>query len=174
MSINILKYQPVVFRTTQEIEQENCECSDKPFCQLVNKNDATQWQLLSTNIVVNGTFDTTLDDWNINDPISISIDITNESEEGECDGQLIVTPTGGTGPYEYSKDGVTFQSSDTFEDLCTGCYNIIVRDSLGNLGFATACIDTNVDCSVYNSPDLFDLSNTDLSKLINCYLFDLL
>jgi hypothetical protein len=173
MSINILKYQPVVFRTTQEIEQENCECSDKPFCQLVNKNDATQWQLLSTNLVVNGTFDTTLDDWNIQESLIVTVQITNESAEGECNGELVVTATGGTGPYEYSKDGTTFQVSDTFEDLCADCYTIVVRDSLGNLGFATACVDTNVDCSLYNSPDLFDLSDTYLSQLINCELNDL-
>lgn len=174
MSISILKYQPVLFRTTQEIDQENCECSDKPFCQLVNKNDATQWQLRSSNLVINGTFDTTLDDWEIKESITGTVEITNVSPNGDCDGSLEITASGGTGPYEYSINGTTFQSSNLFEDLCVGCYNIIIRDSLGSLGFLSACIDTNVDCSLYNSPDLFDLSDTYLSQLINCELNDLI
>jgi hypothetical protein len=174
MSISTLKYQPVLFRTTQEIEQENCECSDKPFCQLINKNDATKYQIKSTNLVENGSFDGNLDDWNIGESLSVSVEITNESAEGECDGEFVITVTGGTGPYEYSIDGITFQPSDTFSGLCAGCYTIVVRDADGNLGFLAACVDTNVDCSIYNSPDLFDLANTDLSKLINCELNDLL
>ena len=38
---------------------------------------------------------------------------------------------GGTGPYEYAIDGVTFQSSDTFTGLTAGSYTITVRDANG-------------------------------------------
>jgi hypothetical protein len=172
MSISVIKYQPVVFRTTQEIEQENCECSDKPFCQLINKNDATKFQIKSTNLVENGTFDGNLDDWNIGESLTVSVEITNESTEGACDGALEVTASGGTGPYGYSINGTTFQSSNLFEDLCADCYTIVVRDSLDNLGFAPACVDTNVDCAAFDMTDELLPYNT--SQFLNCITSDFL
>lgn len=174
MAINILKYQPVLFLTDDQRNQENCDCTVKPFCQLVNKSDKTQWQIISTNIVSNGTFDNDLEDWVISEGLTANLSTTNETYEGACNGEIEVTASGGTGPYEYSIDGTNFQNPNTFSLLCTGCYNVIVRDSLGNVGFATGCIDTNVDCSLYNSPDLYDLANEYISKLKNCYLNDLI
>ena len=41
--------------------------------------------------------------------------------------------TGGTAPYEYSIDGVTFGASPTFNNLTNGTYTITVRDALGCL-----------------------------------------
>ena len=174
MSISTLKYQPVDFRTTEEIEQANCGCATKPFCQLVNKNDATQFQLKSTNLIENGTFDTDLEDWVIGESLTIEVGIANESTEGACDGELDISVSGGTGPYEYSIDGVTFQSSNLFENLCVGCYSIVVKDSLDNTGFATGCVDTNIDCSLYAGADIFDMLDLDISTMLNCYINDLL
>jgi len=39
------------------------------------------------------------------------------------------TATGGVEPYEYSIDGATFQSSDTFNDVESGNYTLTVRDA---------------------------------------------
>ena len=39
------------------------------------------------------------------------------------------TATGGVGPYEYSIDGTTFQSSDTFDNVESGDYTLTVRDA---------------------------------------------
>lgn len=174
MAIRLLQYQPVRFRTTEEIEEDQCSCSSSCFCQLVNKNDLTQWQMVSLNLVANGTFDTSLDDWNIGEALTVTATVTNETEEDACDGEIDLSVSGGTGPYEYSIDGATFLSSNVFEDLCAGCYNLVVKDSVGNLGFYYGCVDTNVDCSIYNTPDLYDLENIDISKLLNCELNDLL
>jgi len=47
-----------------------------------------------------------------------------------CDGQLVVTATGGTTPYQYSIDGgITYDVSSTISDLCSGTYPLMVRDS---------------------------------------------
>lgn len=174
MAVTIIDNQAIRFRLTTVIDADVCACSYKPFCQKVNKFDISKYQIISSNLVTNGEFADSLDGWVIGQSLTVSLTLTNESAEDACDGEIQVNVTGGTGPYEYSKDGTTFQLSDTFTGLCAGCYNIVVRDSLGNLGFASGCVATNVDCGSFSSPDLFDLKDVDLSNLINCYLNDLI
>ena len=55
-------------------------------------------------------------------PIISAIDING--------GTVTITATGGTPPYEYSLDGVTWQTSNIFYDLKQGQYIAYVRDSL--------------------------------------------
>ncbi len=51
---------------------------------------------------------------------------------GECDGSILVTMSGGTSPYEYSDDnGATFQSGSLLDSLCDGTYDVVVRDANG-------------------------------------------
>jgi gliding motility-associated-like protein len=51
---------------------------------------------------------------------------------GNSTGSVTISPSGSTPPYQYSIDnGVTWQSSPTFNGLTTGPYNIIVRDTNG-------------------------------------------
>lgn len=170
MAIRRIGYQPVIFRTEAEIEADNCECSNKPFCQLVNQNDATQFQIQSDNEITNGTFDTDLTGWTIGQSITATANITNETSEGACDGSVTVTGSGGTGPYTYSKDGGVFQVSGTFSGLCADCYSFVAKDSLGNLGFVSACVDTNIVCGAYDETD--ELLPFQTSQLLNCLTSD--
>lgn len=50
---------------------------------------------------------------------------------GNATGIITVTAIGGTGPYEYSKDGVIYQVSNIFSALLPGTYTITVRDVNG-------------------------------------------
>ena len=50
---------------------------------------------------------------------------------GGNDGVLIATANGGTGTFQYSLDGIAFQSSDTFVGLSAGTYTITAMDSNG-------------------------------------------
>ncbi|GAA4444934.1 hypothetical protein GCM10023188_47440 [Pontibacter saemangeumensis] len=51
---------------------------------------------------------------------------------GASNGALTVSAvTGGTAPYRYSRDGVNFQSSETFSALVAGSYAITVKDANG-------------------------------------------
>ncbi len=43
-------------------------------------------------------------------------------------GSIIANPTGGTGPYTYSLNGGSFQSSGIFNNLTAGNYNLVIRD----------------------------------------------
>ncbi len=48
---------------------------------------------------------------------------------------LVVNIIGGTGPFQYSIDSVTFQSSNRFYCLLAGSYHVIARDTMGCTNF---------------------------------------
>lgn len=50
---------------------------------------------------------------------------------GNPSGTITVTATGGTAPYQYSKDGISFQASNIFTGLLPGTYSITVKDFNG-------------------------------------------
>ncbi|UCG28012.1 MAG: gliding motility-associated C-terminal domain-containing protein, partial [Bacteroidales bacterium] len=53
---------------------------------------------------------------------------TNVTCNGGSDGDVTVSGSGGTGPYEYSLDGGSYQASGTFTNLAAKSYTITVRD----------------------------------------------
>jgi SprB repeat len=55
---------------------------------------------------------------------------TTPASCGVADGVINITgTTGGNPPYEYSLDGITWQSSPTFSGLAAGTYTVYVRDN---------------------------------------------
>jgi hypothetical protein len=61
-----------------------------------------------------------------------NLTIRVNNPECGCDGGLILTPFGGTSPYEYSIDGgTTYASTTIYNNLCQGTYVVYVRDSSG-------------------------------------------
>src|SRR6266567_6810630 len=56
---------------------------------------------------------------------------TNVSCFGSSTGSVTVAGSGGTSPYSYAIDGVTFGSSGTFSNLAAGGYTVTVKDSKG-------------------------------------------
>jgi hypothetical protein len=67
-------------------------------------------------------------------PLQASLSVDNNSCDNatNCDGTITVTAQYGYPPYLFSiNQGGTYQSSNIFENLCSGQYNIIVRDSSG-------------------------------------------
>ena len=71
-----------------------------------------------------------------------TVAITDVSCNGGTDGQLDITVTGGTPPYQYSIDnGVTFGGSNIFTGLAPGTYDIVVEDALGCQGTVQAVIN---------------------------------
>ena len=57
---------------------------------------------------------------------------TKASTCGSANGEITVSSvTGGTSPYTYSRDGVTFQTSTTFSSLMAGNYTITAKDANG-------------------------------------------
>ncbi|MBK8924520.1 MAG: gliding motility-associated C-terminal domain-containing protein [Crocinitomicaceae bacterium] len=51
---------------------------------------------------------------------------------GSCNGSITVNaPSGGTSPYTYNINGGAYQSGATFNSLCQGTYNLLVKDNNG-------------------------------------------
>ncbi len=93
--------------------------------------------------------------------LAATVNFTNETFPGANDGTITVsTPTGGSGAYEYSIDGINWQASGNFTGLTPGSYDVFIRDANAvncfiNLmtieilpgGSLTAVVDyTNVTC----------------------------
>ncbi|MBN4052355.1 PKD domain-containing protein, partial [Sphingobacteriaceae bacterium AH-315-L07] len=70
----------------------------------------------------------------ITQPDTISATIT-ETQQASCnnsDGEATVSAVaGGTAPYQYSTDGITFQSNAVITNLSSGSHNITIRDTNG-------------------------------------------
>ena len=74
-------------------------------------------------------------------PLSVNIiSQTNVTISGQSTGSVTLAASGGNAPYVYSKDGVNFQSSPTFNSLAAGNYTFTVRDASP----ATATVNTIV------------------------------
>ena len=64
------------------------------------------------------------------DAISIVTSFTEPSCNGDADGSLTVTASGGTGTLQYSNDGgATYQASNVFTGLTAGTYSVFVKDA---------------------------------------------
>jgi gliding motility-associated-like protein len=65
---------------------------------------------------------------------------------GQSNGQIVAAGANGasyTGPYQYSIDGLNFQTSGTFAGLPAGNYTVWVHDIVGNLVSTTAVVMNN-------------------------------
>ncbi|MBL4702935.1 MAG: gliding motility-associated C-terminal domain-containing protein [Flavobacteriales bacterium] len=69
---------------------------------------------------------------NSGSPLIDSVVVTNPTCAGACDGQLVIYGSGGTAPYEYSLDGITFTPlQDTWTGLCDGNQPVWIQDVSG-------------------------------------------
>ena len=59
---------------------------------------------------------------------------------GQANGSLTVTVTGGTLPYQYSIDGVNFQTSPAFNNIVGGAYTVTVKDANNTLATIMASV----------------------------------
>lgn len=66
-----------------------------------------------------------------------------------------VRATGGTPPYTYSLNGITYQTSDTFKYVTPNTYTVYIKDSKG-------CIKTTTT-KVYSTLKLFVIETTPTS-----------
>ncbi|QHL87503.1 T9SS type B sorting domain-containing protein [Nibribacter ruber] len=79
---------------------------------------------------------------------------TKASTCGTSNGQITATATSGTAPYQYSLDGVSFQSENSFLNLMAGAYTVTVKDANG-------CITTtSVSVTNINGPTALSLAST--------------
>jgi len=73
--------------------------------------------------------------------IPFIIELVTTPEDCNEGGEIAVVITTGIPPFEYSIDGMTFQSDSIFTELAMGDYTVIVQDSNGCTATAQAMID---------------------------------
>ncbi len=100
-------------------------------------------------------------------PIVANPFVTNATCTGICDGAILVTPTGGTGPYSYSW-APSGQTTPSINGLCVGSYVVTITDANGCLQNSTSVINpwnslsasiTAVGPTCGNSCDGFAVAN---------------
>ncbi len=78
--------------------------------------------------------------------------------DGGTDGEISISGTGGTAPYQYSIDGgMTYQVDSIFVGLPQGTYDIAVQDALGCTGTTIATV------IIGNSPIIDNIQTVDAS-----------
>lgn len=65
------------------------------------------------------------------DELTVATSKANISCYGLANGAIVVTPNGGTAPYEYSLDGISYDDLDVFFELVADTYTVHVRDANG-------------------------------------------
>jgi hypothetical protein len=80
-------------------------------------------------------------------PTSIPLQVSLTSENNtcntttNCDGSITVNASSGVAPYIYSiNNGVTYQTSSIFNNLCPGTYTIITNDAINNRNSQTIAV----------------------------------
>lgn len=81
------------------------------------------------------------------------VDVMDNICFGDEAGIVNVQGSGGTGPYEYSVDGFTFQPTSSFGNLPAGTYDFTVLDALGCTETATASVNQPEELTVDAGPD---------------------
>jgi gliding motility-associated-like protein len=80
-------------------------------------------------------------------PIISSFSIVDETCS-QKNGSITIIASNGVQPYQYSIDGVNFQSGNIFSNLASGQYTIIVKDDLGQIADSTMMVGSS--CLVIN------------------------
>lgn len=91
-------------------------------------------------------------------PVITGVTTTNSSY-GTTTGTATFNVSGGTAPYEYSLDGVTYQSNNTFTGLAAGFY-------IGYVVDANGC--TNLFCFIVDESTACNLALTSMSTNAGC------
>jgi trimeric autotransporter adhesin len=66
-----------------------------------------------------------------------AISLTSTATQPTCataNGSVVLTPAGGVSPFTYSKDGISFVSTNSFTSLGAGAYTFTVKDGNGCIG----------------------------------------
>lgn len=138
-SIQVFVQKPVVSlgsdKTICEGDSETLNAGDGWNTYLWNTGEMTQ----TIDITDSGIYSVTVTD-NLDclatDEVEISQSVVEANTElkhiscfGDSDGEIIVHATEGLSPFEYSLDGISYQSDSVFSNLNAQIYTVFVRDA---------------------------------------------
>lgn len=85
-------------------------------------------------------------------PVIANIEISNNT--------IIINTTGGTPPYSYSIDNITWQSSNIFTNISRGNHNVYVKDSYN-------CVPIKVSVAILNLVNIITPNNDGINDAID-------
>tara|TARA_B100002052_G_scaffold2087_1_gene1980 strand:+ start:17176 stop:22383 length:5208 start_codon:yes stop_codon:yes gene_type:complete len=95
----------------------------------------------------------------------------NVSCNGDADGAIFASASGGTGNFTYSLDGVNFQSSSTFSGLSAGSYTVTYKDANGCIETETLNLDEppplSGTASIIQDVDCYGFATGELTFLVD-------
>jgi len=95
--------------------------------------------------------------------ISVDVEATEASSVLTANGSIVITPTSGVSPYQYSIDGgQNFFANNVFLNLAVGTYNVIVKDA-GDICLYEVSVPIEVGANGLS------IGNNDLSNGIKIY-----
>lgn len=164
--ISFIENQTIEFR--QEDEQD-CGCSGRRYCQLVQITDITEFQLLGSIANINPSFNDSITGWGQWNGVELELAVLNATT-GNCDGEITATASEGSGGYQYAIDNGAYSGTNVFTGLCPGSYVIKVKDSDGNQMAVTGYVYDSVDCTQFAGSTLQDLidSGNLFGNTLNC------
>ncbi|MCK4748225.1 MAG: SprB repeat-containing protein, partial [Bacteroidales bacterium] len=94
----------------------------------------------------------------ITEPLQLTMSLARNDITcfGDADGSVTITASGGTTPYEYSKNGVIWQSSNIFDPMNPGIYTFETRD-------ANSCTVSQQDTIIQSQEIIITNEETDNS-----------
>jgi len=103
------------------------------------------------------------------DPFTITFQVTEPDCFDHALGSITVLPTGGIGPFRYSLDGTTYQSSPNFSSLNSGTYHVSALDANdcedNEIIWINVPLDINVDLGDDRTIQIGD--STALEAMVN-------
>ena len=133
--------------------------------------DGNSWQTANSfNVNSSGNYTVTVRDVNkctatsnmvtILKPLQLSADITTSPTCTNADGVVTLTVSGGSIPanYQYSKDGVTYGSSNIFNGLAPASYTFYVKDMVTNCTKSVAVLIETPNTTIDFSSNKTDVS----------------
>ena len=110
----------------------------------------------------------------INQPVALTLSATTSTAScnGGADGVITATAGGGNSGYQYSIDGVNFQTSNTF-NVIAGNYTVTVKDAnnCSSTSNATVTLTNNLTFSKGNDTTICEGGSAQLSAISNAASF---
>jgi len=73
--------------------------------------------------------------------------LATDADAGNSNGSIAASASGGTGPYTFSINGGSYQTSSTFANLAKGNYTISAKDSKGCTGSTSVSVNEKNACA---------------------------
>lgn len=125
------------------------------------EKDSYQTYTATADIAINVEEEITLTE---SIPDIYDVEVVNCTDSLTNDGEISIFASGGTTPYEYSLDGILYETGNSYINLSAGTYTVYVKDALGTIDYLEG-VNVAIQPSTITVPYIYNLLITDALKL---------